>query len=299
MDYPPYFLDLPNSTPEEAEVILLPLPFGRSTSYGVGTELAPEAIWQASTQVETFDPEFCLRLDDLKIHNAIPVRPTHPYSNDGYLDLVEYHADKLHKHPGFLIGVGGDHSITPSLVFAVNKSQELSDLIVIQLDAHLDLRKEYNGTRLSHACSMWRLVEHGAHLINIGWRTASAEEYNYLKENPGVSAFSSGPLAEPIKSGILQRTITEMSGKIYITIDVDVLEVHLCPSTGTPQPGGLDWWAFLQLLHLIIRNKRCEIIGIDVVETVPSKLTIVNEFVAAKIITKILAYLMVSERLLT
>jgi agmatinase len=288
----PGFLDLPDAGPAGARVCLLPLPFEGTVSFGRGTAAAPEAIWRASTQVELWDEELDLPLDSLTYHSAPPVVPQRNEPVARYLDRVTQTAAALH-HPGSLvIGVGGEHSLTPALVCAATGEDVWSDLTVVHLDAHADLRDEYDGTPYSHACAMRRLVERGADLIAVGIRSVDRAEVEYRRSSPRVRTFPAQALAsDPAIEAELLSVLAGLAGRVYLTVDIDVLEPGLCPGTGTPQPGGLGWWQILRYLRALLRPRAgFELLGGDLAETVPQPHTQVNEFVAARLLAKIIAY---------
>ncbi|MGE4001497.1 MAG: arginase family protein, partial [Planctomycetaceae bacterium] len=203
-------------------------------------------------------------------------------------------AQQLSQHPGLLVGIGGEHSVTSALVRGICKSKGVafSDLTVVQLDAQADLRSEHDGWRQSHLCAMRPLVELGVKLISIGLRSVQREEYEFGKQSGSVEMFLSQKLADdPQQETRLLTSLKGLTGDVYLTIDMDALEVHLCPGTGFPHPGGLGWWQVLRYLRALLHdNAQCRLVGCDIVEAVPMLGTKVNEFVAARLLTKVLAY---------
>ncbi|NIL97462.1 MAG: hypothetical protein GTO53_07565, partial [Planctomycetales bacterium] len=128
---------LPDSSPQDADVLLLPLPYEQTACYGKGTARAPQAIWQASTHVELWDEELDFDLDSLRFHTAPPVKPVGDEPAEKYLARVQAAAEALHQHPGLVVGVGGEHSLTPPLAeAAVGGAASLASLTVVQIDAH-------------------------------------------------------------------------------------------------------------------------------------------------------------------
>jgi agmatinase len=291
--HPAYFLDLPNAAAKSADALLLPLPYEATVTYGRGTKRAPAKIWRASAEVETWDEEIGVDLESIAVHNAVAVKHNVRDSVKGYLRRVRQMAEDLHQHRGLVIGVGGEHGLTPPLVFAaVGDDADLSDLTIVQFDAHADLRENYEGTSYSHACAMRRLVDRGANLLSIGVRSLCKEEAQFADQNDRIEVFAAQQLASDVEAEQkLHQKLLALSGKVYLTIDIDVLELHLCPGTGTPQPGGLSWWSLLRYLKTLLReNRQCELIGADLVEAAPMPGTHVNEFVAARLLAKMLAY---------
>ena len=292
----PAFLDLPPVAAEEADVLLLPLPYEGSVSYGQGTALGPEAIWRASTEVELYDEQLRFDLETLHWHSAPALSPLIMEKPADYLARVRQAAMELNDHKGLVIGVGGDHSLTVPLALAATKSNDLSNVTVVQFDAHTDLRDEYQRSPHSHACVMRRLSERSANIVAIGIRSASRGEAGFSEKSDHIRTFPARLLSTDLLPGEasleqnLTSTLRDLQGDIYLTIDIDVLEVHLCPATGTPQPGGLGWWQMARYLHaLLAKNRQTRLIGCDLVETVPQPNTQVNEFTAAQMLAKVVA----------
>jgi len=275
---------------DRAQVQLLPLPYEGTVSYGGGTAQGPDAIWRASTQVELWDEELNFDLDSLSYHSAAALTARPDEKPGAYLARVRAAASDLHQSNGLVLGIGGEHSLTPPLVEAALAGKSTwSDLTIVQLDAHADLRASYEGTPHSHACAMRRLVERDAELLAIGIRSAERQEAEYGRANKRVKTFWAHQI-EANENPLLQA-LEHLRGDIYLTIDIDALEVHLCPATGTPQPGGLGWWQTLRYLRtLLYRRSDIRLLGCDLVETAPSATTSVNEFVAARLLCKVLAY---------
>ena len=288
------FLDLPNASPQVADAVLVPCPYEGTVSYGSGTSNGPAAILAASTQVELWDEELDFDLDQLCFYTADAITPRKHDTPQSYSQRLLDEAEAVHKAgPGLLVGLGGEHSITPPLVHAsLGGSDDLSELTVVQFDAHSDLRDEYDDTRFSHACAMRRLVERGATVIAIGIRSADRHEFMYGRDSGRVFTYFSQQLAsQPDIDAALKHRLRSLDGQLYLTIDVDGLDPAFCPGTGTPQPGGLGWWQALSYLKcLLYDNRQCRLRGCDLVETVPQPHTCVNEFTAARLLCKVLAY---------
>lgn len=293
MTYSPFLGLRAAEPPERAQVLLLPLPFEGTACYGKGTADAPPAIWQASTHIEDWDEETGFNLEKLAIHSAQPVFPEETEGTDEYLERVRKEAVRLQGHDGLVIGIGGEHSLTPPLVQAgVDCGLDPSELTVLQFDAHADLRDSYEGSRFSHACGMRRLTEMGTRILAVGIRSAEEAEMKFGLDSKQVETFYAHELAQnEIRSDELKKRLEVLEGPLYITFDIDCLEVYLCPATGTPQPGGLGWWQVLGYLRsVLLENSQVQLVGADLVETVPSQQSRVNEFVAARLICKMMAY---------
>lgn len=288
------FLGLESVASNAADVLLVPVPYEGTVSYGKGTAAAPAAVIGASGELEAWDEELDFELDSLSYHVDQPVFPAEGDTPGTFLVRLFGRVQQLSQHPGLLVGIGGEHSITSALVRAICKSRGITfaDLTVVQLDAQADLRSEHEGWRQSHACAMRPLVELGVKLLSIGLRSVQREEFEYGRSSGRVETFLAQRLAdEPEHEQQLLATLRELTGSVYLTIDMDALEVHLCPGTGFPHPGGLGWWQTLRYLRALLHdNTECRLIGCDIVETVPMLGTKVNEFVAARLLAKVLAY---------
>lgn len=287
------FLDLPDSGGGDADVILLPLPFEGTVSYGKGTAGGPAAVLEASRQIETWDEETGFDLESLACHWATAVLPAGGERPGPYLDRVLEAARAANGGDSIVAGVGGEHSVSVPLAIAAAGGEDLSDLTVVQFDAHADLRDSYGGSEHSHACVMRRLLDRGATVITIGVRSASRAEAEYGRASGRWEPSFAHQLAKAgdPENRLLKR-LGRLEGKVYLTIDVDCLEVTHSPSTGTPEPGGLRWWQAMEYLRILLRPSPLRsLAGFDVVETVPREGTTVNEFTAARILCKTLSYL--------
>ncbi len=288
------FLGLDDVATSVADVLLLPVPFEGTVSYGKGTAAAPAAILRASQEIELWDEELNYELNSLSYSTGEPVFPAEGDTPGTFLVRLFGRVQQLSQNLGLLVGIGGEHSVTSAIVRGLCKTKGIafSDLTVLHFDAHADLRSEYDGWRQSHACAMRPLVDLGVKLISIGVRSAERDEFVYGEETGRVDTFFAQGLANGSEQEEkLLSVLGNLSGDVYLTIDLDSLEVHLCPGTGTPQPGGLGWWQLLRYLRTVLHeNRDCRLVGCDLVETVPMPGTQVNEFVAARLLAKVLAY---------
>jgi len=287
------FLDCPNARLSDADICIVPLPFEGTVSYGSGTAAGPDGILAASAQVELWDDELNFDLESLRYFTASVIHPESNEAADAYLRRVEASVRPLAGNGRFTIGIGGEHSLTPPLVYAAaNDCNDLSGLTVVQIDAHTDLRDTYEGTPQSHACAMRRLTERGARVIAIGIRAMSQSEDEYAKSVGLIDIYRAQSLAED--PDLEQRLVAELrglTGDVYLTVDIDGLDPSMCPGTGTPEPGGLGWWQTLRILRaVLLENRSRNLIGCDLVETVPQPDTQINEFTAARLLAKVIAY---------
>lgn len=285
------FLGLPQVEAAAADFVILPLPYEGTVSYGSGTSRGPEAVLRASAQVERWDDELAFELDSLRFHTADAVAADTDETPEPYLERVQERASQLKSANGVLIGVGGEHSVTPPLVRAAAGTNDLSELTVVQIDAHTDLRHEYEGSIHSHACAMRRLAEAGATIVGIGIRSTSRKEVEFAQATPDIHHYRAQDLmTDPGCFAELLERLRALTGPVYLTVDVDGLTPSLCPGTGTPEPGGLEWYPTLQLLRGLLNESEARLIGMDFVETVPMASTQVNEFTTARLMAKTIGY---------
>jgi agmatinase len=284
------FLGVPNAGLDDADVAVISAPFEGTVSYGRGTGQGPAAILAASEQVETFDEELGWDLmTGLKIATLPPVECDPAERPEAYLARLKKACAGYGLAPPFPLGLGGEHSVTPAILAGVCKNPR--ELTIVQIDAHADLRTEYGGTIHNHACAMRRLLEMGAaQLIAIGIRSACQEEFELIRGDERIHTYWSHQLEEPRVWDRLREQLTSLTGPVYFTVDIDGLEVHLCPGTGTPQPGGLSWSEALRVARWLLLDSKALVIGADITETVPQLQSQVNELVAAKLAVKILSY---------
>jgi len=281
-------LDETGLSPETADVLIQPIPYDSTTSFQPGTRFGPEAILQASSQVEFWDEELgwepmvektCLTLPDI------------PRNHHGPEKMIADIAELLRPYwdlRKLILALGGEHTITFPLVQGVKKNYP--DLVVVVLDAHADLRESWEGSPFSHACTLKRIAELGPPIFHLGLRSLSQEEDIYLKRQNQIRSYSSKEIL--LERG-LDRFRTELATlglrNVYLSLDVDALDPSLIPGTGTPEPGGLGWYHLLETFKIIVENG--PIRGMDICELMPLAGSRLSEFVAAKIIFKFLSYL--------
>lgn len=281
--YPDQFMGLPPRSSAEAEAVVLPLPLERTVSYGRGTSGAPRAILTASGQIETFDDETETDFEQGPPIHTAPAVPELPSLED-YLNLVKQRVRAFGSK--FLVALGGEHTITAGVVPGL--LDDLSQLTVVQIDAHADLIDELDGRRWSHGTVMRRLHDRGCRLVQIGLRSASRQEYELIQSDERIDAHFAHQLDE--KWAALLEQLGQIEGPVYLSIDVDGLDPGLVPSTGTPQPEGLGWRQTMQVIRAVATAPGAQWLGADVVELIPSPHPPGCDIVVAKLATKILAY---------
>lgn len=286
---PQNFMGLPaeHSAYAASKALILPIPYEATVSYGLGTKRGPAAILEASRQVELYDREFddeaALRYG---IHTLPALAPVLS-SPDAMVDAITACAAE-HLRPGkLLFGLGGEHTVSAGIARAALAAY--GELVMVQIDAHSDLRGEYEGSRFSHACVARRVLELGADLVQIGIRAVSSEEMEVIRsERERVRVF----FAEEVQQGdYLEELAERVRGKnVFLTIDIDGLDPALVPATGTPVPGGLSWWQALDAVRTVARSGT--VVAADCVELAPQAGQHASDFVAAGLIYKTLSYVL-------
>ena len=262
---------------ETAAIAILPVPYDGTSTWMKGASQGPEALFEASAHMELYDIE-----TDSEVfrRGIVTMEPVHCPDDPGQMVFAVYErTGSLVEDKKFIVGVGGEHSVSVGLVRAM--AERFPDLSVLQLDAHSDTRDAYEGSPYNHACVMSRIGELCPY-VQAGIRSMDASEVKRLK--PGRTFFAH----EIVKgSNVVHRLIKALTRDVYITIDLDVLDPSVMPSTGTPEPGGLDWYHLFGLLEPVIMAKN--VVGIDVTELLPNPVNKTPDFLAAKLIYRILS----------
>lgn len=279
------FLGLPACSPRDADAVILQLPFGRSVLYGAGTREGPEAILDASVNLESFDRELGIEFEDARrIHNAAPLGAGGAPIKK-YLDKI---SQTVRGYDGkFVLGIGGEHTVTWGLINGLDVA--MKNLTVVQIDAHADLRDELDDEKWSHKSVMRRVLEEGCRIIQIGVRNLSRDEFNLASGEPRIETFYADQLSERWKN--LIETLSTLKGSFYLTVDCHGLDPSVIPSVASPQPGGLSWPQTMYILRALSSNPAASWKGADLVEFVPSPDPPGCNITAAKLAFKLLSYL--------
>jgi agmatinase len=266
---------------EDSKVVILPVPVDRTTSYVGGTRNGPREILLASSHMELWDEEIGADVHSVGIFTLpemeLPFGELAPLMAE-----IQRIAGEILSRDKFLVTLGGEHSITPPLVAAA--AARYSDLSVLQIDAHADLRESYMGTIHNHACAMRRTLEH-APITQVGIRSLSTEEAAAIPSLNTQVFYDATMRRDPEWIG---KVVESLSERVYITIDVDGLDPAIMPSTGTPEPGGLSWYETLALLRATIARRT--VVACDVVELSPLPGLMAPNFLCAKLVYKMLGY---------
>jgi agmatinase len=285
------FLGLPESE-GVADVAILSVPYELTTSYGQGTSAGPEAALRASAQVELYDP---LLPEDLpcgfNIHTAQPWNGVGDSLQEQLAGITNY-VSKFQS--SFPIILGGEHGMLPAIMNAVSQQVDLSEMTLVQIDAHPDLRDELDGDPNSHACAARRSLDLGVgKILQIGIRAFAREEATFAAEDARVESWLARDILNPCGGEAMWlnwlNTLSEIEGPVWLTLDIDGLDAAYVPTTGTPVPGGLAYWQVVETIETIASAPGVNWLGADVNEIVPDSSNHVTEFTAAMLATKIVA----------
>lgn len=290
MQYPSHspvnFLGLPDqfSDFQASQALILPVPYEATTSYKGGTKYGPEAIIHASTQVELYDQTLGL---EPAIQWGIHTLPTLALDLTSQLSAIIGIAEAVAEASSYgkLLGVlGGEHSISVGVAQGLRSSY--TDFVVVQLDAHADLRDSYEGSPLSHACMARRVSEHHE-IMQLGIRSLDVSEAEFLADCQGRVRCHNADVMR-VNRTYLDELVRFVSGKyVFLTMDVDVFDPSIMPSTGTPEPGGLGWYDVLEIIQRIVDNGN--VIAFDCVELSPIPGLHAPDFTVAKLIYKLIS----------
>ncbi len=280
MQYRKNFGDLPKkySTLETAKIVILPVPYDGTSTWGKGADKGPAAILEASANMELYDIETDSEVYKQNIFTAKPVMEKS--SPEKMVKKVKQTISELLAQDKFVVTIGGEHSITAGAAGAY--AEKYKNLSVLQLDAHSDLRPEYLGSKYSHASAMARVREL-CPIVQVGIRSMDIIEKPFIDK---ARVFFAEDIYD--KADWQNRAINKLTDKVYITIDLDAFDPSILPSTGTPEPGGLGWYQVLEFLKKV--NQKKNVVGFDIVELCPNKQERSSDFLAAKLIYKLLSY---------
>ena len=273
--------DAPYCDSATACVTIIPAPLEYSVCYMQGTQYGPQALLNASSQMELYDEE----LGCCPIEIGVYTRPPLNYSGMDHAAALKATGEAVREvleRRQFPFIIGGEHSLSAPPIAVIHEF--FPDLTVVHIDAHGDLRDTYEGTPLSHASIERRVVDMGIRLIEIGIRSFSSEEAEFMKTKPDVAIVWAYQMAK----GSAVIPWERLSAHTYVTVDLDALDPSEMPAVGTPEPGGLHWYELLDLFREICR--RTTIVGMDVVELCPMEGQARADFLAARLVYKMIGY---------
>ncbi|HLO47015.1 MAG TPA: agmatinase [Kamptonema sp.] len=275
---------------DKAQVVILPIPYEATTTYRRGCENGPAALLEASHQLECYDEELDREICyDVGIYTNSPIADTRNGQRVSSLEMLQVTqktVQQLIAENKFVIALGGEHSITAGVVEAYRATYPDEPFTVVQIDAHGDLRHEYEGSIYNHACVMRRIVDMGLPTLQIGIRAICKEEADLIKEKQ-LNVFRAREIAT--QPDWMERAISSIkTRRVFLTIDLDGIDPTLIPGVGTPEPGGLNWYSLTGFLRRLCESY--EVIGCDIMELAPVADSVVSEFTAAKLTYKLIGY---------
>ena len=274
-------LDAEHSAYERSAALILPIPYEGTVSYGQGTREGPRAILEASRQVELYDRE----LDDevaltYGIHTLPAIAPV-VSGPEPMVAAIAACAEEQLRTGKLLVGLGGEHTVSAGIARAVKALHD--KFVMVQVDAHSDLRDEYEGSPYSHASVARRVLDMGATIAQFGIRSICREEIEIIRaERERLHVW----FAEDVHAGgHLEELAKLVRGKqVFLTIDLDGLDPSLVPATGTPEPNGLSWNQTLEIVRTVARQ--ANVVALDCVELAPIPGQHTSDFLAAKLVYK-------------
>jgi agmatinase len=273
---PPHnFCGVEGSDYKKSKFVVLCVPFDSTTSYRSGTREGPRAIVEASRNMELYDIEISASPSELGIFTLDELEPSRGNAEET-IKRVQDATEQILADKKIPVMLGGEHSITSGAVKAFNDKK----MSVLQIDAHSDLREEFEGTPHNHACAMKRVRDTNK-TVQVGIRSMSEEEAEYIKKEKPVIFYGRDFSPKDVCS--------KLSDDVYLTIDLDGLDPSIMSAVGTPEPGGLLWEETLELLKEVCMKKN--VVGFDVVELCPIPGNIASDFLAAKLTYKIIGYI--------
>ena len=288
-ELPRNFLGLDDETSDfaKAKAVILPVPYEATTSYGAGTGAGPSAIIEASRYIELYDQELDKEPYEVGIATLPELHLTGAGPQEAIKELREAYDAVVDAGGGnkFVIALGGEHSISSAPILSWVDRMKGKRLSVLQFDAHTDLRHEYEGSEYSHAAVMHR-VHSNVDLVAVGIRALTREERELARNSDNIHLF----LADDIHTGDawMDDVMSKLSDDVYISFDVDGFDPSLVPSTGTPEPGGLQWYPVMKLLRRVFKERN--VISADVVELAPIPGLSAPDFLVAKLVYKMIGY---------
>jgi agmatinase len=266
---------------EGSKVVILGVPYDGTATFQSGARNGPNGILNVSPNLEHYDRELG-NIFEVGIFTAgvIDIEDIHVNPQD-VINRVYDVSKSYISDDKFLVTLGGEHTITQGVLRAYK--EQYDKLSVLQLDAHHDLLEEYGGSRYSHACVAKRLIDIGCSITQFGVRVTTKEEHEFInKRNQDLNIFYAKDIYD--NDNWHKEAIDSLNDNVYITVDLDGLDSSIMPSTGTPVPGGLDWYGTLSFLRKVYEKRK--VIGLDVMELNPIPGNEAPNFLAADLVYK-------------
>ena len=283
-------LDDDSSDKDTSAAWVLPIPMEMTTSYVGGTRLGPAAIIEASNQVELYDAEMDAEAGPIYGVHTLPSLHPNLTSPQAAVEGIIRAVNDLKLGDHLLVTLGGEHTITPGLMRAF--APLYPDLVMVQIDAHSDLREAFDGTPWSHACAARRVLDFtSAAILQFGIRSVCEEEAVFTRETDRVTVWTGEAMYRDRERSYLDAARKAVADRpVYLTIDLDGLDPSVIPAVGTPEPGGIGWYDCLDLIRAVVESGN--VIAFDCVELCPAPGGQASAFAAAKLIYKTLNYVM-------
>ena len=277
-------IDEKYTLPGFAQTVLIPVPYDGTSTWVKGSDKGPQAFFHALENMELYDIETDTEVYKTGIHVTPPVMESaSPEAmTTGVYETVKHYLAKDKNVTLF----GGEHSISIGALRAFR--EKFKNLTVLQIDAHADLRPEYEGSKCNHACAMHESARH-SNLIQFGIRSMDVSEKAFMNRK---QVYFAHDVWGSDQKKLRKTIVNQCTEDVYITIDLDGFDSSIMPSTGTPEPGGLDWMQVTGLLKAVCENKN--VVGFDIVELCPNEHNKAPDFLAAKLYYKLLSYKMKS-----
>lgn len=269
---------------DQARIVIMPVSYEGTVSYGTGTGAGAMAIVDASRNMELYEEDTGAEVYKLGMHTLDPFQPRE--TPEAMMDSLYEFTRELLESQKFLCMIGGEHSVSAPVIKA--HAEKFHDMSVLQIDAHADLRDTYDGTPHSHASIMARVVKDlRIPSVQVGIRSISADEVRLLNTGLPTKIFWAKDIVG--KTDWIDSAIDSLTENVYLTIDIDGLDPSLVPTTGTPEPGGLGWYETLELIRRVAEKRR--VVGMDLVEFSKLDNSDAPAFLCAKLVYKSLAYI--------
>ncbi|MGB5647069.1 agmatinase [Muriicola sp.] len=268
---------------EKSKVVLIPVPYDGTSTWGKGADKGPEALLEASENMELYDIETDTEVYQQGVYVADAIAELS--SPEAMVNSVHNRTKEYIKRNKFVTLVGGEHSLSIGSIRAFNEC--FDNLTVLHIDAHADLRESYDGTPYNHACAVYEASQN-TNLVQVGIRSMDAIEMTLMDTEKTFFAH------EMVDDEYwMDKVVDLLTENVFITFDLDALDPSILPSTGTPEPGGLLWYETLEFLKQVFEEKN--VVGFDLVELCPNAQDRSSNFVAAKLYYKMLSYKFMNE----
>lgn len=266
-----------------ANIVLIPVPYDGTSTWQKGADKGPEAFLEASENMELYDIETDSEVYKQGVFLTDPI--TEDKSPESLVEAVHETVKKYIKRNKFVTVIGGEHSISIGTIRAFNDCYD--NLTVLHIDAHADLREEYLGSRCNHACALYEASQK-TNLIQVGIRSMDKAETYVMNADKVFFAH------EMVEDEFWMDKVIDLLGEnVFITFDLDAFDPSILPATGTPEPGGMQWYETLELLRRVFEEKN--VVGFDLMELCPNQNHPSSNFVAAKLYYKMLSYKFLEE----